>query len=170
MKESRTNNRQHTHLLSDGIQAGSSPRSFRVVALLDQCADFVCKTSLSGLSAQSPWLSALGSLRRTPWRKCQPPAFSSLHFWHPCCWAPLLLGARRDAYLVQGGNPPRLVFSGGRAPSCGRAPVQLRQVCNHPHSLAHRFTFTFCWSTFIIVIVLIISDIVIIIMLLKSLI
>lgn len=96
--------------------------------------------------------------------------FPRFIFWHPCCWAPLLLGARRDAYLVQGGNPPRLVFSGGRAPSCGRAPVQLRQVCNHPHSLAHRFTFTFCWSTFIIVIVLIISDIVIIIMLLKSLI
>lgn len=33
MKESQTDNRRHTHLLSDGIQAGSSPRCFGVVAL-----------------------------------------------------------------------------------------------------------------------------------------
>lgn len=33
IKESKTHNKQHTHSLSDGIQAGSSPRSFRVVAL-----------------------------------------------------------------------------------------------------------------------------------------
>lgn len=129
MKESRTNNRQHTHLLSDGIQAGSSPRSFRVVALLDQCADFVCKTSLSGLSAQSPWLSALGSLRRTPWRKCQPPAFSSLHFL-----APLLLGApavgRKERCLpCPGGKPPATGVQWGEGallwPSACTAPSGL---------------------------------------------
>lgn len=87
---------------------------------LDQCADFVCRTSLSGLFVQSPGLSALGSLRRTPWRKCQAPAFSSLHFL-----APQLLDASRDAYLVQR-ETPHLVFSMGMVPSCGQMVVTLR--------------------------------------------
>lgn len=47
MKESKTNNRQHTHLLSDGIQAGSSPRSF-------SCCTWI---SLLIVSAKQPRLS-----------------------------------------------------------------------------------------------------------------
>lgn len=141
-----------------GFKRGALLGPFELLHL-EQSADFVCPTSLSGVSVQSPGLSALGSLRRTPWRKCQPPAFSSLHFL-----APLLLGApavarkQRCLPCPEGEAPPPGFQWGEGAllwPSTYKAPFGFLPGI-HQHSLAHRFIFTFCQHKLIVVLVLII--------------
>lgn len=124
MKESNTNNRQHTHLLSDGIQ-GALLGPFELLHL-DQSADFCLQNKPQWSVCLKPGaLSAGFPAADTPEKMSASGSFPRFIFWHPCWWAPLLLGARRDAGLVQTGKSPCLVHSGGMAPSCGRGHVML---------------------------------------------
>lgn len=85
------------------------------------------------------------------------------NFWHPCCWAPLLLRAGRDAYLVRrsgGGDPPTSSLPFTTTTSIcffywrEGALSWLNYKSFQEHSLAVRFIFTICLPKFIAAFVL----------------
>lgn len=95
------------------------------------------------------------------------------NFWHPCCCAPLLLRAGRDAYLVRGGESPHPfplppnyhhhhhhLFFYWREGALLWLNYKTRSF--QEHSLAVRFIFTFCLSKFIAALVLMVLYVIII--------
>lgn len=131
IKESKTHNKQHTHSLSDGIQAGSSPRSFRVVAL-----GTVRRFRLYNKPQRRVWwkpgaLSA-GFPAADTLENTSVSGFLLASFFgtpgvgRPCCAQGGMLtlsgqGGRREEE-GEWSNPPAGFPIGRRAPSCGWSP------------------------------------------------
>lgn len=113
MKESKSNNRQHTHLLSDGIQAGSSPRSFRVVALGTVCW-FCLSNKPQWCVCSKPGALSTGFPAADTLEKMSASGFFLASFFgtpavgRPCCCAQAEM-----LTLSRGGSPPTW-FSMGR--------------------------------------------------------
>lgn len=120
MKGNKSSSRQHTHWLSEGSEAGSSPRCSWTWCPWNTWLIWSGTTSLSGASAHGPGASELGSLRRTPWRKCFFLA-SCFVFFFPR--TPAAERRVRCSPCPGGGENRYLVLNGRKAPSCGRAAL-----------------------------------------------